>query len=96
MSGAGGTAPLHAAMAVGAMNAGKHVYVEKPLAMNGVEAATMISPKQNNVHLMVGHCCVPPCFHCTRGLVDSGTLATRLYLLKPLSFGKVRSEEDVI
>ena len=41
-------APLHAAMAVEAMNAGKHVYVEKPLAMNGVEAATMISSANKN------------------------------------------------
>ena len=49
-------APLHASMAIDAMNAGKHVYVEKPLAMNRFEAEAMIaSSKDNGVQLMVGH-----------------------------------------
>ena len=49
-------APLHASMAIEAMNAGKHVYVEKPLAMNQAEAEDMISTGiRNSVHLMVGH-----------------------------------------
>ena len=49
-------APLHASMAIEAMNKGKHVFVEKPIAMNETEAELMITTaKKNNVKLMVGH-----------------------------------------
>ena len=92
-------APLHASMAIEAMNAGKHVYVEKPLAMNKIEAAAMIaSAKKNNVQLMVGHLLqYHPVFMAVRGLVDSGELGSLSYIYSNrLSFGKVRSEEDVI
>ena len=49
-------AELHASMAVDAMNKGKHVFVEKPLALNETDAKLMIeTAKGNNVKLMVGH-----------------------------------------
>ena len=92
-------APLHAAMAVEAMSAGKHIFVEKPLAMNEAEAATMIgAATKNNVHLMVGHLLqYHPVFIALRELVESGDLGALSYIYSNrLSFGKVRSEEDVI
>ncbi len=92
-------APLHAPMAIEAMNAGKHVYVEKPLAMNRIEAEAMIaSAKENDVQLMVGHLLqYHPVFMAVRGLVESGELGSLSYVYSNrLSFGKVRSEEDVI
>jgi predicted dehydrogenase len=92
-------APLHASMAIEAMNAGKHVYVEKPLAMNRVEAEAMIeSAKENGIQLMVGHLLqYHPVFMAVRGLVESGKLGALSYIYSNrLSFGKVRSEEDVI
>lgn len=92
-------APLHASMAIEVMNSGKHVYVEKPLAMNKVEAEDMISAsKKNGVQLMVGHLLqYHPVFMAVRGLVESGELGTLSYIYSNrLSFGKVRSEEDVI
>lgn len=46
----------HAPATITAARSGKHVLVEKPMAMNAVEAETMIETcKKNNVKLMVGH-----------------------------------------
>ena len=92
-------APLHASMAINCMNAGKHVFVEKPLALNQEEAMNMISTaKKNNVHLMVGHVLqYHPVFVALRKTVRSGSIGKLKYIYSNrLSFGKVRSEEDVI
>lgn len=92
-------AALHGAMALEVMAAGKHVYVEKPLALNRVEAEAMIgSASANGVHLMVGHLLqYHPIFGAVRELVEKGELGPLSYIYSNrLSFGKVRSEEDVI
>lgn len=92
-------APLHASMAIEVMNAGKHAYVEKPLAMNNLEAERMIaSAEENGVHLMVGHLLqYHPIFMALRTLVESGEMGALQYIYSNrLSFGKVRSDEDVI
>ena len=86
-------------MAIEAMNVGKHVYVEKPLAMNIVEAESMIAAaKKYGVQLMVGHLLqYHPVFMALRRLVESGGLGVLSYVYSNrLSVGKVRSEEDVI
>jgi len=92
-------APIHAPLAIDAMNAGKHVYVEKPLAMNKVEATKMIeTAKLNSVQLMVGHLLqYHPSFLMVKSLVESGELGHVNYIYSNrLSLGKIRSEEDVI
>ena len=92
-------APLHASMAIEVMNAGKNVYVEKPLAMNQNEAEQMIlSAKENNVRMMVGHLLqYHPVFISLLSMVRSGGIGNLHYLYSNrLSFGKIRSEEDVI
>jgi predicted dehydrogenase len=92
-------AAKHASMAIEVMNSGKHVFVEKPLAMNQSEAENMIaSAEENGVHLMVGHLLqYHPIFIALRSLVESGEMGPLQYIYSNrLSFGKVRSEEDVI
>ena len=92
-------APLHASMGIEVMNAGKHAYVEKPLAMNNLEADRMIaSAEESGVQLMVGHLLqYHPIFISLRTLVESGEMGALQYIYSNrLSFGKVRSEEDVI
>ena len=90
---------LHASMAIEAMNKKKHVFVEKPLAMNEVEAEAMITTaKKNKVQLMVGHLLqYHPIFKTIREYVEEGKIGEINYIYSNrLSFGKVRSEEVVI
>ncbi len=48
---------LHAPQTIAALNAGIHVMVEKPMAMNAAEAATMQAAAENSgALLMVAHC----------------------------------------
>ena len=92
-------AELHASMAIDAMNKGKHVFVEKPLAMNEVEANLMIdAAEKNNVQLMVGHLLqYHPIFKTVLKMVKNGDIGEINYIYSNrLSFGKVRSNEDVI
>jgi predicted dehydrogenase len=92
-------AHLHASMAIEVMNKNKHVFVEKPLAMNEAEAEAMIATaKKNKVQLMVGHLLqYHPIFKTIREYVEEGKIGEINYIYSNrLSFGKVRTEEDVI
>lgn len=90
---------LHSSMSIKAMNAGKHVFVEKPLAMNKNDAEIMISvARKNCVHLMVGHLLqYHPIFKFMKKMVVDNKIGQLSYIYSNrLSFGKVRTEEDVI
>jgi UDP-2-acetamido-3-amino-2,3-dideoxy-glucuronate N-acetyltransferase len=90
---------LHASMAIEAMNKNKHVFVEKPLAMNEVEAEAMIeTAKKNKVRLMVGHLLqYHPIFKMIKEYVGEGKIGQINYIYSNrLSFGKVRTNEDII
>ena len=92
-------APLHASMAIEAMNKGKHVFVEKPLAMNVTEAELMITTaKKNGVKLMVGHLLqYHPIFKTIRKIVNADEIGKLNYIYSNrLSFGKIRTKEDII
>tara|TARA_B100000963_G_scaffold327464_1_gene315223 strand:+ start:101 stop:1066 length:966 start_codon:yes stop_codon:yes gene_type:complete len=90
---------LHASMAIKAMKAKKNVFVEKPIALNEIEAKEMISSaKDNNVELMVGHLLqYHPIFTTIKKYVHDKRLGSIKYIRSNrLSLGKIRSEEDVI
>lgn len=89
----------HAAMAIDAVKRGKHVFVEKPLAMNEGEAKLMIeTAKEYKVQLMVGHLLqYHPIFKKLKEIILSGEIGEINYIYSNrLSFGKVRTIEDVV
>src|SRR5690349_21268919 len=89
----------HAALARAALDAGKHVFVEKPLALTLVEAERLCRlAEQRNRCLMVGHLLqYHPAFIALRNLVQRGELGRLQYLYSNrLNLGKVRREEDIL
>ena len=92
-------ASLHSSISIMAMNADKHVYVEKPLAMNLSQADEMIAlSDKTKKHLMVGHLLqYHPVFKKVREIVLSGEIGKINYISSIRhSLGKIRTEEDVI
>ena len=92
-------AQLHSQLALKTFAAGKHAYVEKPLAMTLDEADAMIEASvQAGKHLMVGHLLqYHPVFVRLRNIVRDGALGDLQYLYSDrMSFGKIRAEEDVV
>lgn len=67
---------LHAEQTILAARAGKHVLVEKPMALNVPEARAMVEAcRLNNVKLMVGHMVrFSPAIEWIKKLVKTGTL----------------------
>ena len=92
-------APLHSSMSIEALYSNKHVYVEKPLAMNKNEAKKMIDvAKSKDLSLMVGHLLqYHPVFVRMLSLINEGLIGNVNYIYSNrLSFGQVRNQEDVI
>ncbi|MEP6651714.1 MAG: Gfo/Idh/MocA family oxidoreductase [Myxococcales bacterium] len=95
------TAPAaaHFAMARDALQAGKHVLVEKPLASTGAECRELISlaEKAGKV-LMVGHTFLySPPVRQLKGYVDQGTLGKVLYLYaQRVNLGRVRKDVNAL
>jgi UDP-2-acetamido-3-amino-2,3-dideoxy-glucuronate N-acetyltransferase len=92
-------AELHASLTLKAFKAGKHVFVEKPLALTVDAAQAMISAADEaGRKLMVGHLLqYHPAYIALRRLVSEGTLGRLTYVYSNrLSLGKIRREEDVL
>ncbi|GLQ21985.1 hypothetical protein GCM10007854_29400 [Algimonas porphyrae] len=90
-------AEYHAQLAIEAATAGKHVYVEKPIALNEDDALAMIkATKDADRILMVGHLLqYHPVFVALREKVRAGDLGKLRYAYSHrLSTGKFRVEED--
>src|SRR5438105_8607474 len=92
-------AAQHASLATAALEAGKHVFVEKPLALMVPEAERVCAlAEQRRRVLMVGHLLqYHPAFIALRELVREGALGRLQYLYSNrLNLGKVRREEDIL
>ncbi|MEM7300010.1 MAG: Gfo/Idh/MocA family oxidoreductase [Pseudomonadota bacterium] len=92
-------APLHASQARLAMENGKHVFLEKPLALTTEDALELKSViAETGRTLMVGHLLqYHPIFAHLRTMVQNGDLGDVEYVYSNrLSLGKVRIEENVL
>ena len=92
-------AETHAALALRALETGKHVYVEKPVALSLGDAEKLIDvAARNDRRLMVGHLLqYHPIFRKMREMVRSDALGELRYLYSNrMSLGKFRIEENVL
>ncbi|PRX27670.1 UDP-2-acetamido-3-amino-2,3-dideoxy-glucuronate N-acetyltransferase [Meinhardsimonia xiamenensis] len=92
-------AETHAPLALEAFAAGKHVYVEKPMALSIAEAQAMIAAAEAAGRvLMVGHLLhYHPVFRRLKAEVEAGRIGALRYIYSNrLSLGKFRTEENVM
>ncbi len=92
-------AALHHRLAKEALKAGKHVFVEKPLALEVAEAQELCELAERlDRRLMVGHLLqYHPAFLKLKELVREGRLGRLQYLYSNrLNLGKIRREEDIL
>lgn len=92
------SAETHASLALHALDAGKHVFVEKPLALKIEDAEKVLeTAKAKHRHVMVGHLLhYHPAFLKLKELVGRGELGRLEYIYSNrLNLGKFRREEDV-
>ena len=92
-------AETHFEVARLAMLAGKHVYVEKPLALSVHEAEKLNQMAESrNLKLMVGHILLyHPAIIKLKEIIASGELGKINYIYSNrLNLGKIRSEENIL
>ena len=91
--------PSHARLATEVLRAGKHCFVEKPLAQSAAEAAAVVdeAAAADRV-LMVGHLLeYHPGVAKLKEIVDSGELGDVRYVYSNrLNLGKVREDENAL
>ncbi len=92
--------PTHAELAVRVLEAGKHCFVEKPLAQSVADAErAVLAAEASGRVLMVGHLLeYHPGVRMLKGLADSGELGDRIYYIygNRLNLGKLRSDENAL
>ena len=91
--------PTHAEVALRVLEAGKHCFVEKPLAQSTEEAEAVVEAAHNAGRiLMVGHLLeYHPGLEQLKALVDSGELGDVHYIYgNRLNLGKLRREENAL
>jgi predicted dehydrogenase len=91
--------PTHAELAIAVARAGKHCFVEKPLATNTLDAeAAVDAAAQAGTLLMVGHLLeYHPAVARLKRLIDEGELGPLYYLYgNRLNLGVLRADENAL
>jgi predicted dehydrogenase len=91
--------PTHAELAVRVAQAGKHCFVEKPLATTAADAqAAVEAAERAGRTLMVGHLLeYHPAVDALRALLDGGELGELYYVYgHRLNLGKLRADENAL
>ncbi len=92
-------AQFHFEQARDALLAGKHVFVEKPMALKEADVTVLIGlARERNLTLMVGHLLqYHPVFRALKKLAASGELGRINYIYSNrLNLGKIRREENIL
>ncbi|PIR34252.1 MAG: hypothetical protein COV36_01320 [Alphaproteobacteria bacterium CG11_big_fil_rev_8_21_14_0_20_44_7] len=92
-------APAHYAVADAALDAGKHVFVEKPLTLNIKESEALAAKSEKlGLTLMVGHLLqYHSAFIKVKELIANGEIGNLLRVYSNrISFGKVQTAENVL
>ena len=92
-------AVTHADLTVEALQSGKHVFVEKPIALSVADARRCIeAARRANRKLMVGHLLLyHPAFLMVKRLTDSGELGQVRYIYtQRLNLGRIRTDENAL
>lgn len=90
-------APMHYGMAKAALEAGKHVYVEKPMTLRADHAEELVElAERNGRKLMVGHLLeYHPVVEQMKKTIEAGELGDVYYMYcQRLNLGVVRSQEN--
>jgi predicted dehydrogenase len=90
----------HAQLAAAVLEAGKHCFVEKPLAQSAADAERVVAiAEQSGRTLMVGHLLeYHPAVRELKALIDTGELGDRIYYIygNRLNLGKLRADENAL
>jgi predicted dehydrogenase len=91
--------PTHAQLAIRVLEAGKHCFVEKPMAQSAADAeAVVAAARAADRTLMVGHLLeYHPGVMKLKELIDGGELGRVLYIYgNRLNLGKLRADENAL
>ena len=91
--------PTHYALGKKALEAGKHTFIEKPIALKAADAQDLLdTADEYGVKLMVGHLLeYHPAVAKMKELIDSGELGKVYYAYSNrLNLGKVRTDENAL